>query len=132
MASTTFLIFAPLAAACIPLLDVIATWCFLRHSRSMPTWGGVLSRMHAALSVGGRSRQAPGENACFDESGQPSLPPVAKVSVASVPGAEEMQSRMKDLAIGFNGRQYTYAGYRHDRLDDAVRHAELIRSRSAR
>ena len=37
--------------------------------------------------------------------------------------------RMKDLAIGFDGHQYTFAGYRYERFSDAVDYAKLIRSR---
>jgi len=36
---------------------------------------------------------------------------------------------MRDLAIDFNGRQYTYAGYRYDKLSDALHHAQLVRVR---
>lgn len=43
----------------------------------------------------------------------------------------EMQSRMKELAIGFEGRQYTFSGYRYDRLSDAINYAELSRSRDS-
>jgi hypothetical protein len=37
---------------------------------------------------------------------------------------------LRALAVGFNGRQYTFGGYRYDRLEDAVAYAELLRSRS--
>ncbi|WP_157008301.1 hypothetical protein [Xenophilus azovorans] len=43
----------------------------------------------------------------------------------------ELQRRLGELAIGFDGRQYTYASYKYDRLDDAVRYAELVRGRQA-
>lgn len=43
----------------------------------------------------------------------------------------ELQRRLNELAIGFDGRQYTYASYKYDRLDDAVRYAELVRERQA-
>jgi len=44
-------------------------------------------------------------------------------------GGEDEATRaklMRDLAVGFDGRQYTYAGYRYDKLEDAIRHAKLI------
>lgn len=39
-------------------------------------------------------------------------------------------ARLHALAVGFDGRQYTFGGYRYDRLEDAVAYAELLRSRS--
>ena len=50
---------------------------------------------------------------------------------ANVAQDVELQRRLAKLAIGFDGRQYTYADYRYDRLDDAVRYAELMLQRQA-
>lgn len=48
--------------------------------------------------------------------------------VPATSGAEDQQSRVDLLhqGIGFNGRQYTFAGYRYDRLEDAKRQAMMV------
>ncbi|MEI7443586.1 MAG: hypothetical protein WCK28_01750 [Burkholderiales bacterium] len=36
---------------------------------------------------------------------------------------------LRDLRIGFDGRQYRFGGYRYDRSEDAVAYARLLASR---
>jgi hypothetical protein len=42
----------------------------------------------------------------------------------------ESERVMAELSITHDGRRYYYAGYRYDRLDDAVNYARLQRSRN--
>lgn len=129
MTSTTFLMLALLIAACVPMLNIFLTWYYLRGARLAPTWSGVLPLAHAVESGQANAPQSRSEDAFSNEGGRVAFQPATGVSDASGLHAE-MQSRMKDLAIGFNGHQYTYAGYRYDRLEDAVRYAEIVLSRS--
>jgi hypothetical protein len=60
---------------------------------------------------------AAAEDAFTSEGGQPS-------SVQP-----ELERRMAEFGIGYDGRQYEYNGYRYGRLADAIAHARLMRSR---
>lgn len=56
------------------------------------------------------------------------------VWVPPLHGGENEETRtalMRDLAIGFDGRQYTCGGYRYEKLEDAVRHAGALRTRKS-
>jgi len=108
MAWTSYFMLSLLVAACIPVLNVIACWHYLRRGAPHET-------THASVSI--------------DRPGSRLAPDVA----VPIQGDEalSMAARMKELAVDFDGRQYRFAGYRYDRLVDAIDYAELIRSRSA-
>jgi hypothetical protein len=126
----TYLMLALLIAACsIPLLDVIASWYYLRFTQGVPAFG--LTYPWARWAPGNSSPEAiQAKDSLLDEGGRAGFEPHApRVDLASEPAAAA--SRMKDPAIGFDGHQYTFEGYRYDRFFDAIDHAELIRSRRA-
>lgn len=108
MAWTSYFMLSLLVAACIPVLNVIACWHYLRRGAPHEAARGGVSIDHL------RSLHAQG--AAVPTKGDEAL---------------SMAARMKELAVDFDGRQYRFAGYRYDRLADAIDYAELIRSRSA-
>ncbi len=108
MAWTSYFMLSLLVAACIPVLNVIACWHYSRR-------GAPHEAVHPSANIDDRGSH------------------LASAVAAPTPGDEAlaMADRMKDLAVDFDGRQYRFAGYRYDRLVDAIDYAELIRSRSA-
>ena len=126
----TYLMLALLIAACsIPLLDVIASWYYLRFTQGVPAFG--LTFLCGRSATDNSSPEAiQAEDSLLDEGGGAGFEPHApRVDLASEPAAAA--SRMKDPAIGFDGHQYTFESYRYDRFSDAIDYAELIRSRRA-
>lgn len=43
--------------------------------------------------------------------------------------AGDVERRMQDLLVSFDGAQYVYKGFRYDQLSDAMAYASLMRSR---
>lgn len=42
----------------------------------------------------------------------------------------DMDTRLMDLSISFDGKSYLYGGYRYDRVEDAIGYVVLVRSRA--
>ena len=114
-----YLTIALAIAACVPVIEMIANWCYRRFGPT-PPW--VRSAVPERLHMGQPERSQVKER--VRTGGEPSW---TKLDLSSMP--KETQARMNDLAIGFDGRQYTYCSYRYDRLSDAINYAELTRSR---
>ena len=117
----SYLLVALVIAACIPVVEMIRNWYFLRSDLGIPWPHGLVSdtsprtqRDEPLVREGVRTHMEK-DWVKFDLSGMPA----------------EIQEAMKRLSIGFDGRQYTLSGYRYDRLSDAINYAELIRSRSS-
>lgn len=87
--------------------------------------------MDSSVALGHRPSEAiQAEDSLLNEGGRAGFEPnTPKPGRANEPLGTA--ARMKDLAIGFDGHQYTFAGYRYDRFSDAADYAELIRSRGA-
>mgnify|MGYP003575733248 CR=1 FL=1 len=130
MAFGIYLMIALLIVACIPLLYLSATWHYLRFGKRIPSFGLTVPWARSALPDR-HGPQTTRAGSLFEEDGAHPRPQPhwTSTNLSSIPS--EMQSRMKELAIGFDGRQYTFSGYRYDRLPDAINYAELMRSRSA-
>jgi hypothetical protein len=117
MELNNYLLQALLIAACIPVLDVIATWYYAR---------GVRQRDGQVLDGQG-----------FDAQAQDRGPQPAATSPAAGPQPlfaafpAQLSEQAQRLGVGFNGRQFTYAGYTYDRATDAVAYAELVRKNSS-
>lgn len=129
MTLITYLMFALLIAACIPLLDVIASWYYLQFTQGRAAFG--LTFLCGRSATDNSSPEAiQAEDSLLDEGRRSNfVPHKPRVDLASEPAAAA--TRMKELAIGFDGHQYTFESYRYDRFSDAIDYAELIRSRRA-
>lgn len=116
MELNSYLLHALLIAACIPVLDVVATGYYAfsvrrRNALAMETLAG------AGDPAVNASAHAP-------QAGTP-LP-------ATVVGAppSDLAMQVQRLGIGFDGRQFTYAGHAYYRVADAVAYAELVLRKS--
>lgn len=109
-----YLLHALLIAACIPVLDVVATWYYAR---------GVRRRNKLAMDLAADRNNA-SAGVAAPQSGMPAPPAV----LAALPA--DTAAHLQRLGIGFDGRQFRYAGYAYDRAADAVAYAELVLTRS--
>lgn len=114
-----YLLHALLIAACIPVLDVIATWYYARGKRlrQEQAWDGEAAQAAApaaaapyALADGAQAQRS-------SSAGLPAQPP-------------ELSAQAQRLGVGFNGRQFTYAGHTYDRASDAEAYATLVLNKS--
>ena len=130
MTLITYLMIALLIVACIPLVNVIATWYYLRSAQGIPAFGLSFSWTRSVVLRHRPCEAIQAEDSLLNEGGragfEPNMPKPGRANEPLTTAA-----RMTDLAIGFDGHQYTFAGYRYDRFSDAVDYAELIRSRRA-
>lgn len=116
MELNSYLLHALLIAACIPILDVVATGYY-------------------AFSVRRRNALAMEDPAArsetFADTPAQATQPRALLP-SSVLGAlpSDLATEVQRLGIGFDGRQFTYAGYTYDRATDAVAYAELVLKKS--
>lgn len=131
MTWTTYLMLTLLIAACIPLLDVLAAWNYLRLAKSIPPIGPTIRRWVADRpgATAAESAPAPARQFAAVVAG-PEEPFRGSPNAGTADGTRAVAQRLHALAIGFDGRQYTFAGYRYDRASDAIDYAELMRSRS--
>jgi hypothetical protein len=116
MELNNYLLHALLIAACIPILDVIATWYY---------------------AFGVRSREALGRDALAGRSAAPDNAPLdapeASAPAPSSAGAappSDLAAQVHRLGVGFNGRQFTFAGQAYDSAADAVAYADRVLRRS--
>lgn len=116
MELNNYLLHALLIAACIPILDVIATWYY---------------------AFGVRSRKALGRDALAGRSAAPDNAPLdapqANAPAPSSAGAappSDLAAQVHRLGVGFNGRQFTFAGQAYDSAADAVAYADRVLRRS--
>ncbi|WP_139237659.1 hypothetical protein [Variovorax sp. OV329] len=116
-----YLTIALAIAASIPVIEMIANWCS-RRFRPTPSWSR--SAAPERLHMDQKERSQVKER--VRTGGEPSW---TKLDLSSMP--RETQAQMTELAIGFDGRQYTYCSYRYDRLSDAINYVQLMRSRGA-
>lgn len=130
MAFGIYLMVALLVVACTPLLYVIGNWYYLRFAKGIPAFGLTIPWARSAPPDRHMPEATHTGQLLVNEEVRARLEPNwTRPGLSGIP--KEMQARMKELAIGFDGRQYTFSGYRYDRLSDAINYAELIRSRSA-
>jgi hypothetical protein len=111
-----YLLHALLIAACIPVLDVVATGYYAYSVR----------RRNALVMD-----DLAGEGAV--PANVPAYAPQAGTRLPStVFGAPpaDLAMQVQRLGIGFDGRQFTYAGHAYDRVTDAVAYAELVLRKS--
>lgn len=108
MELNNYLLHALLIAACIPILDVIATWYY---------------------AFGVRSREALGRDALAGRSAAPDNAPL-DAPEASAPAPSDLAAQVHRLGVGFNGRQFTFAGQAYDSAADAVAYADRVLRRS--
>ena len=126
---TTYLMIALLVLACIPLLDFIATWYYLGLAKGVPVFGVAVPWADPAPRDRDVSITQSAKSVASDGESTRLGPNWARPDLSGAPA--DMQSKMRDLGIGFDGRQYTFSSYRYDRLSDAINYAELTRARSA-
>jgi len=117
----TYLLIALVIAACIPVVEMIAKRLYGRDLTlpwPQPLIPDALPEREAAHPLVNERARAHSEQGwvTFDMSGMPA----------------DIQAKMKDLTIGFDGRQYTFAGYHYDRVSDAIQYAELQQVRRQR
>lgn len=129
MTWTTYLMLTLLIAACIPLLDVLATWNYLRLAKSIPPIGLTIRRWVADRPGATAPESAPARQFAAVVAG-PEEPLRGSPNAGTADGTSAFAQRLHAIAIGFDGRQYTFADYRYDRASDAIDYAELMRSRS--
>lgn len=129
MTWTTYLMLTLLIAACIPLFDVLATWNYLRLAKSIPPIGPTIRRWVADRPDATAPESAPAARFAAVAAG-PEDPLRGAPSAGTADGTSAVGQRLHALAIGFDGRRYTFEGYRYDRASDAIDDAELVRSRS--
>lgn len=111
-----YLLHALLIAACIPVLDVVATGYY-------------------AFGVRRKYGLDKGVVAGRDEAPKPVPPeaPLASVPAPSSPFAallSGLAAQVHRLGVGFDGRQFTYAGNTYDRAADAVDYADRVLRKS--
>ena len=128
MALGIYFMIALLIVACTPLMYVIGNWAYLRFAKGIPAFGLTIPWTRST-----QSDRHPPETTHADQ-----LVVNERVRVRWEPNwttppdiPAEMQARMKELAISFDGRQFNFSGYRYDQLSDAINYAELTQSRSA-
>lgn len=129
MTWTTYLMLTLLIAACIPLLDVLATWNYLRLAKGIPPIDATIRRRVADRPGATARESAPARQFAAVVAG-PEDPLRGPPNPGAADGIHSFAQRLHALAIGFDGRQYTFAGYRYDRASDAIDYAELMLSRS--
>jgi hypothetical protein len=130
MTWTIYLMLTLLIAACIPLLDVLATWNYLRFAKGIPPIDPTIRRWIADRRGATAPEPAPAparQIAAVVARPEDLLRGLPNAGTAD--GTRAVAQRLHALAIGFDGRQYTFAGYRYDRASDAIDYAELMRSR---
>jgi hypothetical protein len=119
MPLSTYLMLALLVAACIPLLNVIASWYYLRFAKGVPAFGLTVPWARSVTPERPMPQSTQAEDSFVNEGGRASCEPnTTRLDTSGMPA--ETDPRMKELAIGFDGRQYTFSGYRDERLSDAT------------
>lgn len=111
-----YLLHALLLAACIPVLDVIATWYYAHSVRRRNNLATDPPAVQSDALVDTGMRAPPART--------PKLP-----HVFAAPSAD-VAAHLQCLGIGFDGRQFRYAGYAYDRATDAIAYAELMLKKS--
>ncbi|WP_326541905.1 hypothetical protein [Pseudorhodoferax sp.] len=116
MELNNYLLHALLIAACIPILDVIATWYF---------------------AFGLRRRDEQAKEALAGQNEAPDKAPAdAALARAPAPSSAfaalplDLAAQVHRLGVGFDGRQFTYAGHTYDRAADAVAYADRVLGKS--
>lgn len=112
MELNNYLLYALLIAACIPVLDVVATWYYAR---------GALVRQQQALEDRAALAATP-------SGAEPHA--AADGAQALLPASAQLSVQAQRLGVGFNGRQFTYAGHVYDRASDAEAYARLVMAKS--
>lgn len=115
----TYLLIALVIAACIPVVEMVAKRLSLRHDilvpRRHPQASDALAESQAAHAPSSQGTRVPLEHTWM------------KFDLSEMPA--DIRATMDELHIGFDGRQYTFCGYRYDRISDAIHYAQLQRLR---
>jgi hypothetical protein len=116
MELNSYLLHALLIAACIPVLDVVATGYYAFSVRRRNAL--------AMDDLAGKGKVPANASAYAPQAGTP-LPSTVFGALPS-----DLAMQVQRLGIGFDGRQFTYAGQAYDHATDAVAYAELVLRKS--
>lgn len=118
MELNSYLLYALLVAACIPVLDVVATWFFAF---------GIRRRDERADDALAGLNEPP--DATPADASQASVRPPANAYAAL---HQDLAAQVHRLGVGFDGRQFTCAGHAYDSAAEAVAYAaRALRKRAA-